>query len=395
MFVARQLGPADFGAFALAFATYLFALNASRGLATDPLVVRFSGVPVERWRDAVARSSGTALAVGVVAGAVSVLVGGAIGGTLGFVFVALGAVLPMLLLQDAWRFAFFAAGQGRLAFVNDVVWALAMIPAMVLASQYGSVVAFLLAWGCSAGVAAVYGCVQTGTRPRWTGVSSWLREQGDLGPRYLVENVSNSGSSQLRMYGLGAIAGVADVGTVRGAELLMGPFLAVLQGLSFVSVPEGARVLRRNPRRLPLFCLALGGGQAVGTLLWGTVLLVLVNDRLGTFVLGPVWHTASALILPLTLGVTNASFITGAAAGLRALGAARRSMQCQLIASTAYVVGGLAGAALGGALGSAWGVVCATFFGAIVWWTQLRAGLRAYLRTPADLPVSRDESRTT
>jgi O-antigen/teichoic acid export membrane protein len=396
VFVARQLGITAFGIFSLAWVTYGVVINISRGLATDPLVVRYSGVSHASWRDAVGRSAGTALAVGFATGAVSVLIGIAVGGALGSAFIALGIVLPMLLTQDAWRFAFFAAGQGQRAFANDMVWALAMVPAMIFAAQQGSVVAFTLAWGLSAGVAAAYGCVQTGMLPRWAGVSSWLREQSDLGPRYLVENVSNSSSSQLRMYGLGAIAGLADVGTVRGAELLMGPFLAVLMGLSFVAVPEAARVLRRNPRRLPAFCLVLGGAQAGGTLLWGVALLVFLNDRLGTLVLGSVWPTASLLIIPATLGITNAGFINGAAAGLRALGDARRSMRCMLVTSTVYVVGGLGGAILGGALGSAWGVAAATAFGAVVWWVQLHAGLRARLQAPVEdeLLLSRDESRT-
>ena len=40
--VARSLGTEELGAFSIAFATYLIAVNASRGLATDPLVVRYS-----------------------------------------------------------------------------------------------------------------------------------------------------------------------------------------------------------------------------------------------------------------------------------------------------------------------------------------------------------------
>jgi membrane associated rhomboid family serine protease len=72
----------------------------------------------------------------------------------------------------------------------------------------------------------------------------------------------------------------------------------------------------------------------------------------------------------------NASFGTGAAAGLRALGVARRSLRAQLYASAAYLVGGVSGGALGGAVGSAWGAASATFVGAIVWWWYLRAGVR-------------------
>lgn len=381
IYVARSLGLTAFGVFSLAWVTYGVVLNVSRGLATDPLVVRFSGVPAASWRTAVARASGTALGVGTVLGAVSLVFGLALGGPVGTAFACLGAVLPGLLLQDAWRFAFFAAGAGRKAFVNDMVWAVALVPAMVVAARTGGVGSFVLAWGVSAAVAAVYGGFQAGLWPRPTGARAWLREHHDLGSRYLVENVTNSGASQLRAYGLGAIVGVGAVGVVRGAELLLGPFLAVLMGLSLVTVAEAARVLRRAPHRLASFCLLLGGGQAVAATLWGGALL-LVPDRLGELVLGGVWHSASQLVVPVTLGVAGAGLGTGAAAGLRALGAAGRSLRSQLIASACYVAGGLGGAAAAGTVGSAWGVAAATLGSSAVWWLQLHAALREHHRNP-------------
>ncbi|MWA09414.1 hypothetical protein E5671_09550 [Streptomyces sp. BA2] len=375
IYVARSLGVTAFGVFSLAWLTYGVVLNVARGLATDPLVVRFSGVPDAPWRAAVARSSGTALGVGAAIGAACLVAGLAVGGRVGPAFACLGVVLPGLLLQDAWRYAFFSAGAGRKAFVNDLVWGVALVPAMVVAAHVGSVAAFVLAWGASATVAAGYGCLQSGIRPRVTRARGWLREHRDLGYRYLVENVSLSGASQLRAYGLGAIVGVGAVGAIRGAELLLGPFLAVLMGLSLVTVAEAARVLRRAPHRLGRFCLLLGGGQAAAALLWGAALL-LVPDRAGELVLGDVWSSASELIVPAALGVAGSGLGTGAAAGLRALAAARRSLRCQLIASTFYVSGGLGGAAVAGTVGSAWGVAAATVCGSAVWWLQLRSALR-------------------
>ncbi|MGX1267365.1 hypothetical protein [Streptomyces phaeoluteigriseus] len=375
IYVARSLGVTAFGVFGLAWVTYGVVLSVSRGLATDPLVVRFSGVADAAWRGAVTRSSGTALGVGAATGAACVVIGLALGGRVGPAFACLGVMLPGLLLQDAWRYSFFAAGTGRKAFVSDLVWGVALIPAMVVAARVGSVAAFVLAWGAAAAVAAAYGCLQSGIRPRPTGARGWLREQRDLSYRYLVENVGVSGASQLRAYGLGAIVGVGAVGAIRGAELLLGPFLAVLMGLSLVTVAEAARVLRRAPHRLAKFCLVLGAGQAVAALLWGASLL-LVPDGLGEFVLGDVWHSASTLIVPATLGVAGAGLGTGAAAGLRALGAARRSLRSQLFASACYVGGGLGGAAVAGTAGSAWGVAAATVCSSAMWWLHLRAALR-------------------
>ncbi|KUL62765.1 MULTISPECIES: hypothetical protein [unclassified Streptomyces] len=381
VYVARSLGVTAFGVFSLAWVTYGLVLNVSRGLGTDPLMVRFSGVPEASWRGAAARASGTALGVGAALGAVSVVAGLGLGGRAGLAFACLGVVLPGLLLQDAWRFAFFAAGTGRKAFVNDVVWGVALVPALIVAARVGSVAAFVLAWGGSAAVAAAYGCFQSGIRPRASGARAWLRDHRDLGSRYLVENVSNSGAAQLRAYGLGAIVGVGAVGVIRGAELLLGPFMAVLMGLSLVTVAEAARVLRRDPHRLGRFCLLLGGAQAAAALLWGTALL-LVPDRLGELVLGGVWSAAAELIVPVTLGVAGAGLGTGAAAGLRALGAAGRSLRSQLFASVCYVGGGLGGAAAAGTVGSAWGVAAATVCGSAVWWLHLRSALRERPQNP-------------
>ena len=68
IYVARVLGAAQFGAFSLAYVTYGFMLNGSRGLATDPLLVRFSGTDLPTWRRAVAHCTGTAPGSGLVSG---------------------------------------------------------------------------------------------------------------------------------------------------------------------------------------------------------------------------------------------------------------------------------------------------------------------------------------
>jgi len=385
IYVARTLGPTAFGTFSLAWVTYAVVLNLSRGLATDPLVVRFSGVPVAQWRAAVAQSSSTALLVGLATGATSLLAGLVIGGVVGSGFVALGFVLPALLLQDSWRYAFFAGGQGRNAFINDAVWAVALVPAMFLATRNGSVFTFLLAWGAAGAVAAGYGVVQTKVRPRVHGIRSWLTQHRDLGPRYMVENVSISSAEQLRMFGLGAIAGLASVGSVRGAQLLLAPFFAVLMATSLVSVPEAARILKRSPRRLPVFCLMLGGSEAIAGAMWGLALLFLLPAEVGQELLGSVWESAHPLIVPTTLVFMGGGMMDGASAGLRALGAARRSLRAKLISSAAYVTCGLAGAVVAGAAGSVWGVAAAIYFGVAVTWWQLLAAMGERTSSPESI----------
>lgn len=396
LYVARSLGAAEFGMFSLAWVTFSVVLNMSRGLATDPLVVRFSGVGERAWRKAVGLASGMALSVGIGVGALCLLAGGMIGGQLGSAFVALGIVLPWLTLQDSWRYAFFAAGQGGRSVANDLVWGVALIPAMAIATQFGTVFAFILAWGLAAAVAAGFGCLQTRLLPHSAGGSAWLRQHRDLGPRYMVENVSLSAASMLRMYGLGAIAGLTDVGAIRGADLLLAPLVAVLMGVCLVAVPEAARVLQRRPHRLFGFCLALGGAQAIAALTWGLALVLLLPDAVGRWVLPSLWESASVLIVPAALTATGVGMANGASTGLRALGASRRSLRAQLVSAGFLVTFGLIGAVLGGALGSAWGAALAATVGAAVSWTQLRAGLRELGAGNPDTParaVTHEEAR--
>ena len=50
LYAARTVDAEQFGAFSLAYITYGFALSASRGIASGPLQVRFTGTDLPAWR---------------------------------------------------------------------------------------------------------------------------------------------------------------------------------------------------------------------------------------------------------------------------------------------------------------------------------------------------------
>jgi O-antigen/teichoic acid export membrane protein len=378
LYVARTLGAVQFGAFSLAYVTYSLVLNASRGLATDPLVVRFSGVPTPAWRRAVAACTGTAAAVGLTAAAGMLTAGLLLSGTARAAFIAMGITMPGLMLQDSWRYAFFAHGRGGHAFLNDAIWAAAMAPALLALRLTGheTVFWFVLAWGAAATIAAAAGPRQARVLPRITHARAWITDHRDLAFRYLAENTIYGGSAQLRLTFVGIIAGLAAVGYVQAAQLVMGPFLAALMGVSLVTVPEAARVLRHSPRHLRTFCVLLAAGLALAAAAWGAILLAALPNGLGDWLLHRIWRPAYPLILPLTIAVMGACIASGATAGLRALGVAKRSLRAELIGSGSYVVLTLAGAAIASAIGAVIGSAVATLFGAAVWWWQLRIALR-------------------
>jgi O-antigen/teichoic acid export membrane protein len=386
IYVARTLGAVQYGAFGLAYVTYGFALNASRGLATDPLLVRFSGTDEPTWRRAVTKCTGTAATVGLTTGAIVLAAAALLSGTARLAFLALGLTLPGLMLQDSWRYSFFAHGRGAQAFLNDTVWTVVLIPALVLlrATGYANVFWFVFAWGAAAAFAAAIGPLQARLAPRLSGAWEWVSHHRDLGPRYLIEGTANNGAGLLRNYGVGVFLGLASVGYVQAATTLMGPFMVIYFGMGLVTLPEAARILRRSPRHLPHFCLLVSGGLAFLGLIWGIVLVVALPRGLGHLMLGNLWKPTFPLVWPTVLSIIGSCVSTGAGTGLHALGAAKRSVSAMIYGSALSVVLSLAGALTYGAEGTMIGTAVAAWIMALLFWFQFRKALRDYDGTPAE-----------
>jgi hypothetical protein len=399
LFVARSVGVRELGAFSLAFSAYLFSLSVSRALATEPLGVRFARTSQQQWRQAVRAAAGLATVVGLLASLICLLIGSIVGGHHGRTFIALALFMPCLLIQDCWRYAFFAAGRGMQAFLNDLVWALALVPAFgaLLLTGTTSIELFMLAWGGAASVAAAVGMVQTGVTPHPLRTVHWLRQQGDLSSRYLVEFVLFSGSVQLYFYGIGALAGLAAVGSIRGGQLLLGPLNVLTMGIGIVAVPEAVRALEVSLRRLLITALVISGVLMTGVVTWGTLVL-LAPTSWGTAVLGPTWEPARQVLLPLVVMEALNAANTGAFVGLRALAAVRRSVRARLFASCSFVTGAVGGAAIGGARGAAWGLAIAAGVNDVVWGQQLwrafhdHRAMQPHPEGPSAIPAAADLS---
>ena len=103
--------------------------------------------------------TGTALGVGLITGLLAVGVAALLHGTPQRAFLALGITLPGLMLQDSWRFAFFAIGRGSQAFLNVLIWAFTLVSALLALrlTHHQHVFWFVLVWGASATVAPCVG----------------------------------------------------------------------------------------------------------------------------------------------------------------------------------------------------------------------------------------------
>ena len=386
IYIVHKLGAVQFGAFSLAYVTYGFALNASRGLTTDPLMVRFSGAKIGTWRIAVANCTGAAVVVGLVTGLLSLAAAAVLKGTSGAAFLALGLTMPLLMLQDSWRFSFFALGRGVHALVNDTIWAVTLIPALMLLGRTGhaDVFWFTFAWGATAGIGAVAGIFQSRVMPALLGASHWFSRQRDLGVRYMLEGTSNSAVTQVRGYGTGLLVSLAAVGYLQASITLFGPMTILFLGMGLVTIPEAARVLRRSPNHLPLFCVLVSVALSLAVVGWTVVLLVTVPRGLGSELLGSsVWRPTLPLIVPQMLCYLGQGLSGGAGSGLHGLGAAKRSLRVVLSLALISALTTIAGAWLYGVEGTVYGMAIGAWIGVPVTWWQFRKAWHEYGKVSA------------
>ena len=383
-YVARSLGTAEFGSFSLAYVTYGFSLTWLRGLSSEPLLIRFSDTSVKIWRRAVSSSTGTGLLVGLFTGACALVAGVFIRGVAGQGFVAVGLMMPVLMLQEAWRFAFFTARKGYHALINDGVWAAVQIPLLlaVKLTGHGDVFWFVIAWGMGAAVGSVLGCFQARVIPNLIGATSWLIVHRDLGPRYLVENASNNGASTLQSYGVTSLLGLDAVGVINAAGVLMGPFHIIASGIGLVTIPEGRKLLRHSPRQLPRFCVVVSLGLSMLAAAWAAVLLVALPIGLGHLMLGGLWRPAYPLVIPTTVSLLAYTSSIGAGIGLHSMGAARHSMRSTLIGAVISMAFTLIGAIVWGIYGTVLLGAAGSFIGTAISWRAFVKAMRESDRVP-------------
>jgi hypothetical protein len=319
--------------------------------------------------------------------AVGLAVAGLTDGALRSSFLVVSAFLPLLLLQDLWRFGFFAAGRPRAAAANDAVWVAAMAVLVLVAhtAKSPTLTWLVFAWAFSGAMAGVFGLFQVRSRPRAGHVRGWIATHRDLGIRFAGEFLVYSAAVQATLYIVGAVAGVAAVGSIRAAQTLVGPVSLVFLGVSFGAVPEGVRIAARSPGRLPRFVSTLSLCLAGVSLIWGAFLLA-IPDGLGEAILGDSWRSARNLMVPIVVAIIAEGLNVGPWVGLRALAAAGRSLRGRTMIAAVTMVAGATGSATMGAWGAAAGFAAGSVVATGVWTWQFLAANAAHNRAlPLDM----------
>lgn len=386
--IARSVSASDFGGFSVAFTIFSVFIGVSRALGTSPLSVRFAGKDAEQFRRGTAAGVGTALGIGLLGGAMCLIAGVLVGGPAGTALLALGVVLPGLLVQDAWRFVFFAEGRPSAAAVNDAAWAVLQVGAVgaLVVSEVDAIAPLTLAWGLSACAAAVLGLRQTGVRPLPSQARAWLRTHANLTRYLLLEYVTLQGAQQLSLLCIASIGSLSAIGALRGAVVLLGPATILAVSMYSFALPEFSRQRHSLSAKgwmsgafiLSFFVTAL-------VMLWGVIFLF-VPDTLGEELLGETWTSTRAILVASLVQQVGTVIAIGPATMLYAMDRAKVTLAIHAALAPMMLAGGVIGVIVGGAEGAAWGFAVAFWSVVPAWWIKVYHEAKAIaLRRPPDL----------
>jgi hypothetical protein len=366
---ARMSTVQGFAAFSMVYLTFTVLLGLNMAYVGQTVVLERGE---ERQVGAACRTATAFTACASLVPAVLMAGGGAIvGGNQGHAFMALGLVLPVVLLQDGVRYSFSALRQPHRALAADVLRLACVLPALLLQPQHAAPARLVVVWGLSALPALLLALALL--RPFTTGARADLRGQlrrGHLGRRFVVEFAVGNASSQLAVLGVGLFAGPLVVGALRGASTLFGPLNVLFTSVSAFGPPVLARL--GTQRATARAAAALGGILAAVALGWAAVLYAL-PARIGRQLLGDTWQSVADL-LPAT-GSQYAVMALGTCAlvTLRVLNP-RATLSLQVVYSLLAVALMLGGYQLGGTLGAAWGLAAGSVLKAVAAWTRVVRG---------------------
>lgn len=343
--VARSVDAVAFGRFSLAFVTFFMVQSLGRAFVLQPLAIRF-GARGASATEAVGAAVGASVSVGALAGAVLAPAALAVGGEFGSVLLVVAVCLPLLLLQDSYRFACFVAAQPRRAAASDCLWLAGQVLLTGLVLAGTPTVALLTgAWAGGGCLAAAWALRRIGLRSLGNGLAFAVAHR-DLGWRFAGEFVVLNGTSYLVILIIAPIVGVAGVGAIRGGTTLFGPFTTVLFGITSAALSEGSRLAARRPDRFVPTLRLLSAGFGVLAASWGLVLMVMPSAW-GRALLGDTWSSTHDLLPLLTIGQAAVGVACGAMMGLRVSARAGEILRLRVMVAASTLALALFGAQWG------------------------------------------------
>ena len=389
VFVAQSVEPEAFGAFSAAMITFTLVAGLSQALTAEVFAVAYGAATRAERREPLADAAGCAFGLGLLAGATLLLASFVTTGPIQGPLRAIALVVPAILVQDFWRFAFFAGDRPGAALANDLVWAAVQIIgfSVLLTIREPAAEAWVFAWGAGGLLAAMVGTFQAGIAPNPLRAVSWVKAHRSLGVRFAAEWIAVSGASLGVPSVLGFVSGYAELAKFRGAQALFGPLQALANGIRLSVIPLAVRRRRESLARLGSFTVIATAIVLSFAVAWAIGVLLLPAS-VGAWLLGASWAGAREVLVPIAVAQVFATASFGFLIALRATATAQRSLNARAWTGALSLSFGAVGAVLADASGTASAVALASAFGA-----GLHAWhLRRVLQDPST-PIERPEPR--
>jgi O-antigen/teichoic acid export membrane protein len=351
----RTLSVGDLGIFTFAYTSSLFLITVIRGLALEPLLIRFTVSDSASRGRATAAAAGASLLIGLFTLVLVLPFATLAHNGIRSAFVGFAVSLPVLLLQDVWRHHLFAAKRPWAAAANDAACLLctAVLTIAVLHTMsHPSVGALLLCWGGGGTAGALLGMLQAHELPRLDRAWAWLRSNRDLGPALAGERSAESSAAQLSFMLVGVLASTVALGQLGAARAIMAPATTLTTSMAIFGVPEAAR-LRARPKALTRFAAGISAVTCLAVL-GSTAVLLFGPEWIGETLAGKNWHVAKTLIVPVTIWTAAAGARRGPSVALRALERGRILLALSIVTGLIVLPATVVGCLLGGARGAAW-----------------------------------------
>ncbi|WP_028654708.1 MULTISPECIES: hypothetical protein [unclassified Nocardioides] len=373
---AHLLGVEAFGYFGLLIIILSVGLGVTRSLVGDPVMVH-----PDDARERPGAPIGAALIVGTAMGVAFAVVALVLFVTdlplaAESLVVAIG--IPALLLHDLGRYLGFATQRPSYSLVLDTVWLVLIAVAMTTLVLLDEVTLlwFVVAWVGTGATAATLVFVQHGPPAR--GGLAWLRERWPYSWRFLMSFTALQGAAAGFSVIVAAVAGARALGAVRGALLLIRPYVTFQTAAVAAGVAEVANAGKDGPpsgtlRRTTLIATAIGAVNGA--------LLLVVPDSVGRIILSDTWEATEPLLVPACVQILCLGLIVGPRAHLTGMRRISTVVRLDITATFGIVALGVVGVFVDGAVGAYWGTAAGQAVAAVAWWIAVSA-----VRGPAGDP---------
>ena len=364
--VARMAGASGLGAFSLAYAAWQVLAAMHRSLITDPMAIEGvvynvdGHVHTAEVREGIRNGLGAELLIGLVGtvffGILSLMLLGFGERTFAIGMAAMAPWVPVLLVQDYWRWVGFMTRRPQHALANDTVFNCVQGLALgaVFITHIHSVVALIASWGIGSLVGAIYGLRQHHVRPSFAGGAAMLRNHWSVSKWLAGESLSTSGGTQLSVFISGVILGPVGLGWLRAAQtLVVGPAGVLIMAGGSLGLPEASKAYTEKGRGGLIRVARVVTLAGFFSFLAGAIVIALFGQTLLTSIYGPSFSHLELAAILMAIGYIVISFGLGPILVLKATRNTRSLFHIQFVSfvvslaslSVLAVVWGVNGAA--------------------------------------------------